>query len=369
MTVPSRPDGTTSTATAATISQPTRTQDPRRPFLFVALLVPLAAACDAPSTPSGVSVDTLAADLLVRHPAIGAPGHIQPWSNWILVSDWQGDPNLHAVNATTGELMVSFGRVGEGPGEFVGSIAGIQVPSHDRSAAWLYDMRKLVRLERPGAIASNVVTVDLTAVPQLLRVSWLDSATILGVKLQPAEERFVFFDKAGNVTRTVPGSLLGEDGIPVSQRLRASSSFSLCAHPTGRGFAMAYKHAAKVEIYDRAAEHVVDANVPNPNSPRFEDVDGGVRFVPERLHYSSCWASSEYLYVLYSGDHYGSQPLAGIGDGQEIHVFDWDTGRLVREFYLDVPVFGFSVVETAGWLYGGSLADGGVYRFRLSADR
>ena len=132
---------------------------------------------------------------------------------------------------------------------------------------------------------------------------------------------------------------------------------------------MAYRHAAKVEIYDRTAERVVDANVPNPSGPRFEDVDGDVRFVPQQLNYSSCWASSEYLYVLYSGDHYGSQSLAEIGDGQEIHAFDWDTGRFVRAFYLSVPVFGFSVVETAGWLYGGSLADGGIYRFRLSADR
>ena len=263
--------------------------------------------------------------------------------------------------------MVSFGRVGGGPGEFVGSLTGIQVPLHD-SAAWVYDTRKLTRIDGPGAIAANAVTVDLTAVPQLLGASWLDSATILGVNLQPAEERFVFFDKTGNVTRTVPGSLLGNDDIPESQRLRASAGFSLCPHPKGRGFAIAYKHAAKVEIYDRAAEPVVDANVPIPNSPRFEGVDDDVRFVPERLNYSSCWASSEYLYVLYSGDQYGSQPLAGIGDGQEIHAFDWDTGRLVREFYLGVPVLGFSVVETAGWLYGGSLADGGIYRFRLPAD-
>jgi len=235
---------------------------------------------------------------------------------------------------------------------------------HDTSTVWVFDARRLTRIEEPGPIASDVAVVDLTAVPTLLHAAWLDSATIIGVNLRPAAKRFVFFDGAGNVTRTVPGVLLGHDGIPTSVRVDASLNFSFCVNPQGTGFAVLYKTAAKVEIYDRTAKHVVDAAVPFSTGNLFDRVDGVVRFVPERFTYSSCWASADGLYALCSGGDYYSMDM-NESMGQEIHVFDWSTGGLVRQLHLDVPMLGFSVVEDSGWLYAGSLADAGIYRFRL----
>lgn len=149
------------------------------------------------------------------------------------------------------------------------------------------------------------------------------------------------------------------------QRVRASAQLSLCPHPEGRSFAVIYKHAAKVDIHSRTAAHTTAAEVPDPVEAAFEDRNGETRFVAGRLHYSTCWPSVDYLYVLYSGDDYGNDSLSEIGEGQSVQIFDWESGRLLRHLHLDRRIFGFSVDETTGLLYAGSLSDAGIYRFRL----
>lgn len=309
-------------------------------------------------------VDSLEAELLSLPPAIGQPGFIQPWGEYLLGSDWLGDPNLHVLDRTTGELTVSFGRIGRGPGEFSGMLAGVQRPSHDTSAVRVFDGRRLTRIGTPGPIGTDAPAIEL-AIPSVLRAVWLDSTAILGVIREPPEERFVFLDEDGVVTTAVSGVLLGHEGIPLAQRVEASARFSLCVHPEGAGFALVYKRAAIVQIYDHAATYMVDAAVPYPIEASFDRVDGETVFVSKRLTYSSCWADTGFLYALFSGEDYATASPGTLG-GQEIHVFEWGGGGLVRILYLDARIFGFSVDLDSGWLYGGSLEDAGIYRFRLA---
>ena len=326
-------------------------------------LLAVSAVAAAQVTPQ---VDTLKAEILSQPPAIGQPGFIQPWGRHLLVSDWMGDPNLHALDRTTGELIVSFGRIGRGPGEFPNALAGVQRPSHDTTAIWVYDARKMTRIEGPGAVGPDVTAIDLTAIPLVLRAAWVDSTTILGVTREPPERRFVFFDGAGSVIRARSGVLLGHEGIPLSQRVEASARFAFCMHPDGSRFALLYKRAARVQIYDRSARHLTNADVPYAIDATFRKADGEIRFVQEWITYQACWASSDVLYALYSGDDYGTASAGTLG-GEEIHVFDWDSGRLMRRLHLDTRIFGFAVDEDAGWLYGGSLQDAGIYRFQFSS--
>ena len=311
------------------------------------------------------STDTLRGEALSRSPAIGWPGFMQPWGKHLLITDWQGDPNLHLLDRATGELIVSFGRIGQGPGDFPGLLSGAQQPRHDSSAVWVYDGRKLTRIDRPGPIGADVAAIDLTVVPLVSRAAWLDSMTIVGVTLRPPERRFVFFDPTtGNVTKMVPGVLLGNDRVPVSQRVEAGKQVSFCVHPQGTSFAVLYMDAASIQIYDRTARHLVDAAVPHPIDAPFSRVDGEWRFVPETMTYNACWGSDDVLYALYSGDNFETATLDTLG-GQEIHLFDWTSGQLLRLFHLDVRILAFAVDEDAGWLYGGSMTDAAVYRFRL----
>lgn len=324
------------------------------------------ASCELAAAQVTVRVDTLDAELLSQAPAIGWPGFIQPWGEHLIVSDWQGDPNLHALDRSSGELIVSFGRIGRGPGDFPGLLAGVQRPAHDSSAIWVFDGRKLTRVASLGSIGTDAPTIDLTGVPLVVAAEWLDSTTILGVTLRPPEGRFVVFDNLGRVIEKVPGVLLGHEGVPVAERVVASGSFSLCVHPQGKAFALLYKEAATIQVYDRSANHVVDAAVPHMVDAPFDRVDGEIRFVPTTMTYSSCWGSAKLLYALYSGDDFETASPGTLG-GQELHAFDWDTGRLVKILHLDVRIFGFAVDEESGWLYGGSLEDASVYRFRYSS--
>lgn len=220
---------------------------------LIAAGVSLLAVSDAATAQVTPRVDTLKAELLSQPPAIGQPGFIQPWGKHLLVSDWLGDPNLHVLDRATGELIVSFGRIGRGPGEFPNVLAGVQRPSHDTTAIWVYDARKMTRIEGPGGMGPDVTAIDLTAIPLVLRAAWMDSTTILGVTWEPPERRFVFFDGAGSVIRATSGVLLGHDGIPLSQRWEASAQFAFCMRPDGSRFALLYKRAARVQIYDRSA--------------------------------------------------------------------------------------------------------------------
>lgn len=332
--------------------------------LALAVRCSACAAPDAPSAEVDVGVDTLYAQLLNRHPAIGAPIVIQAVGDQLFVGDASGDPDLHILDIDDGSLVVSLGRRGEGPGEFGGPIDRIQVVRPDTTAIWVHDGLKFMLLDVSRTFGSETPTVAPQEAAFVVRAAWLDSLTIVGVRREP-EERFVFFGATGEQMETVAGDLLGGDTIPMSERVNASINFALCPRPGGLGFALAYWDAGRVELYDREANGPVLAAVPHPSEPVFTRVRGEVRFRAGRHNYTECSASRDHLYVLYSGQEMLPESDADdASHGREVHVFNWE-GRLVRTYQLDTPLFGLSVNEETGWLYGASLLDAGVYRFRL----
>ncbi|MCY4398280.1 MAG: BF3164 family lipoprotein [Gemmatimonadetes bacterium] len=290
---------------------------------------------------------------------------IQAVGNRLFVGDAAGDPDLHILDAYGGDLIVSLGRRGEGPGEFAGPIVGLAVVRPDTMAVWVYDGFKFMRVDESRTLNAETPTITPQEAPFLARATWLDSLTIVGVRRE-LEERFVFFDIAGERIATVPGALLGGDTIPMTERVRASINFALCARMEAPGFALAYWDAGRVELYDHKAGRPVVADVPYPSEPDFTRVRGEMRFRMGRHHYTECSASNDYVYALYSGQTSLGQTTDAdeVSHGQEVHVFDWE-GQYVGKLHLDTPMFGLSVDEQAGWLYGTSLLDAGVYRFRL----
>ena len=229
-------------------------------------------------------------------------------------------------------------------------------------AVWVYDGVKFMRVDESRTLNAETPTVRPQEAYFVARAAWLDSMTIVGVQREQ-EERFVFFDTAGERIETVPGALLGGDTIPMIERVKASTNFALCARPETPGFALAYFYAGRVELYDRKAGGPVLADVPYPTEPVFTRVTGEIRFRMERHHYMACSASKDHVYALYSGQSDATDPDEA-SHGREVHVFDWE-GQYVGKLHLDTPMFGLSVDEKAGWLYGTSLLDAGVYRFRL----
>ena len=209
-------------------------------YLFTSLFLWLCAACDGPTNNREllkVRVDSLEAEILSRHPVIGMPVRIQPWGKRLVVADAAGDPELHFLDATTGRLLVSSGRQGDGPKEFAGPVAGIQVPPHDAGALWAFDAsgRKLMRIDESGVVGLGAPSVNLRGVPFVLAASWLDSLTIVSVNRQPEEERFVFFDREGNISRVVPGLLLGGGYDPNGTASEGQSELRVLPASDGKG--------------------------------------------------------------------------------------------------------------------------------------
>ena len=311
---------------------------------------------------NAVVVDSLRAELLARHPAIGLPTVIQPAKHLLWVADASGDPFLHLLDAVTGERIKSFGRSGEGPAEFVGPVWRIQVVTPDTAAVWVYDAGgdKFVWIDESATLSPASPTFKPRDVTYLWQAFWLDSLTIMNVTLSE-DDHFLFFDRAGHRTETVPGALLGADSLPLAERQRATSASGICVHPDGFGFAQYYFAAGRLELYERDAGGPLLADVPYPSEPIFARVQGRIRFREERIHYVGCASSTDRLFLLYSGQPEEAETSS---HGREIHLFDWE-GRLVRVSHLDVFVGDLGIDEEGGWLYATSYLDAGVYRFRL----
>jgi sugar lactone lactonase YvrE len=69
-----------------------------------------------------------------------------------------------------------------------------------------------------------------------------------------------------------------------------------------------------------------------------------------------------HLYALFSGKLQG--PQAGSGEGRYVHVFDLQ-GRLERVLDLGVDVNTIALDRSGGRMYGASMDDAVIYRFRL----
>ena len=308
--------------------------------------------------------------MVAMSPVFGIPSGIVAAGNKLWVRDHSGDPELHAVDIATGDLLFSVGRTGEGPGEFEGAVWGMQVVPPNSPYLWTFDSRgqRLIQVES-DAPSSAWRMVSLGGSPSIARLVWLDSNTIVGVSASE-EARFSVFDSTGARVRVVPGKLLGNrNEIPFDERVQASvTSFGLCAHPEGIGFVQYFRGFGRIEIFRPDATDYILAEVPFPSGPIFRSVDGArLRFTEYRAHYMDCAPVRDHLYMLYSGSLLDwDEPVFATSDaGSHVHVFSWE-GRLEKVIHLDIPMHGIAVDEHSGWMYGVSyLGQPAIYRFRL----
>ena len=342
------------------------------------ILSALAAACGGDEAfTDGLTIeystpirDTLAAELLTTSTAIGIPIGIVPTGRRLWVQDFAGDPQLHVVDAATGEVLSSLGRRGEGAGEFGQSVWGMQVLPPDTMALWTFDIdgQRVIRVEL-GKEPSSWRTVPLVGSPSVWRLAWLDLNAIVGVHGHSNEaERFSFFDSTGARTGTVPGKLLGGEEVSLAEKMQATlTGFGLCAHPGGEAFVQYYFAFGRIELFDREATDSALAEVPFPSEPIFMRRDGGdLRFRAYRYHYMDCAPADSRFYMLFVGRPYDSG--VAVESASHVHIFDWE-GSLEKVLYLDTPMSAIGVDEEAGWLYGvgTSSVEGepGIFRFRL----
>ncbi|MEQ9568688.1 MAG: hypothetical protein RLN75_00740, partial [Longimicrobiales bacterium] len=288
------------------------------PVSFAILAASLGCADPPEARVDGSEEGVLQGQVLSDSPIIGIPTGLQLAESGLWVLDAAGDPFLHLVDPGTGSVERSFGRLGQGPGEFQGVPFGISVD--DQAYPWAWDIQgsRLTRLTE--TMADSAETMLLQGVPTPFHVVWLQGR-IVGVS-PSAEARFSLFSADGARIGNVPGRLPGDESIPQRERMRAASSgIGICATPGRLGFALVYFSAGLVEVYDLDGDYRFDLEVPEPSPHPFQEgEDGAMEFAPTKMHYTSCGASRDHLFAVWSGKRMsaGDEGLAG----SVVDVFD-----------------------------------------------
>jgi hypothetical protein len=210
---------------------------------------------------------------------MGEPIHIGAIHDDLLVTDLAGQPFLHLFRKATGKRITSFGRRGQGPGEFV---SGPSFVSTAQGAAdgspWLHDTwsNKLTRFAGiRGADADNlpreagVFEIPTRRVRGLVQVQrgWFLASMVETDNAHP--DGFLAWKVLGEgipliQERRVFGmDINGKGTVPLARAF----AHTLCVRPDGERLAVAYITAGRLDVVDvKTLTHTI-ANVPLPFAP------------------------------------------------------------------------------------------------------
>jgi hypothetical protein len=282
------------------------------------------------------------------------------------VGDRTGDPFLHLIRLSDGTLVRSVGRRGEGPGDFH-DVAAFSIRPGDTTGIWVFDYNQS-RLSRvPAARVSGQLPRQVSGLGPTTTAGmfWLTPNRLL-ILGNTDSNRFMFADSTARVSSIVSGPLLGASEVP--KKMREALSFaSVCVRPGGDRYALAYSHASRIDLFDREGRPAGSAKVPIANINEgdvVKDPRGAWHMTSPRGYYSSCSATADRLYALFSGRMDNAGPEGSYKwDGQYIHVFDW-SGTLKAVYQIDQLALAIAVSGDSV-LYASGDAMNGVHRYRL----
>jgi hypothetical protein len=310
----------------------------------------------------------LRSTLLSEAAAVGIPARLQVADGVLWVGDaGRNPPYLHALDTSTGALLQSFGKRGEGPGDFAGSPFALGLDSGDGRAIWAFDgrLQRLTRFEPRPTADYELLLIHLEGPPRAQRVVRAGAGGFIGVT-QSVEARFALYAADGTRVGATAGRLNGPDDAPQRWRWAATNgAISVCAWP-GRGFVIANHGFGRLELYDMEARWVRDADVPFPSAPTFDDQG---RYLI-RAGYLNCTATLDHVYALFPGQNAAPSPSPDelkdmrAQSGTFVHVFDWE-GELRAVFQLDRDAGAITISRAGDVLYASSFIDSGIYRFKV----
>lgn len=304
---------------------------------------------------AGLSLSELAGEALTRDEALGLPAAAEVVGDYLVVVDRGGATPLHSVHVPTGRL-VSFGREGEGPGEFQAPWA--LDPVSGESAFWVWDvgLQRLTLVQLDGARPSRPLresptlplrsSAAVTGVVRREDGGWVALGLFTGGRLGE-------FDEEGRLRGEREPLPEADDDLPV-QVLQQAYDGRIETRPDRRLVAVGVRKAGRIEIYDLAEGSMRLARVPYAFEPRFgirERAGEPAMATGDdvRYGYVDLAATPTRLYGLFSG-----RTPAGYPDrptfGEYVHVFDWE-GEFLGALRLREAAIALAVDERAGRLY------------------
>ena len=324
--------------------------------LLYAAALPLAACAGADAPAPSPSV--LSGEVIATGEYLDQPGQLAVAGDRLVVLD-RSAPKVHLFNLADGRRLASFGRNGDGPGEFR-SARHVQ-PANDPGEVWIYDMglRRMTRLRfgaEPAPRVQEVVNLDAGG-GVFLHPVWLTdtSMVVSGIFPRHAEGRLLLARRDGGMIRMLGEAPRHPGGAAIPTTvLQHAYEGPVSVRPDRSRFAVATRQADRLEIFGANGEPLAQVNGSTGFLPVFEvrQREAGVSMAiggDLRVGYVDLASTDDRIYALFSG-----QLAASAGStsfyGREIHVFDW-SGELLHRLPLDEPAFTIAVDPAGTRLY------------------
>lgn len=321
------------------------------------------AACSKPGG-SSVPIIPVSAQVVARSPLFGKLKFLLVRGSRLWATDAGGDPSLHVIDLATGQIIRSFGRRGDGPGEFH---AGWWLWPDPRNPAGVlvYDpeLNRVTEMALDSGGRPSVGGIALLQrSPEPMNIAPLGGKYV-GWLSDPGP-RWMLFELDSSAAAMTDGPLLGPADAPFKQRMFASNNLTICSKPDGSRFAVLYASAGRIELHDSAAKLVGLANVPDSSNGDFANgrAGEGLRWERLRYHYVGCAATDRFFFALFSG--HPDPPSGGGFEAERVQVFGWN-GALAGDLRLSASVLHLTVDRAGTTLYAPSADGESIYRFAI----
>ena len=277
-------------------------------------------------------------------------------------------PAIHVFDLNSPRRLGSYGREGDGPGEFNDLEQAIPGAPESVDDVWILDggHMRLTRLSLADIEQNRDVDVEMYRLDGLNAESiarapngqWFAGGRIMG-------GRVARYRADRSYDRTIVGFPPEAPEVPGMTLPQAYESW-VAVHPAGDRLAAATLMGGLLEIFDYDGGLIARAAVPDPFQPAWaqkRSVSGRAVNPGRRYGFVDLAATGRYLYGVFSGRLLDEERPAWLT--REVQVYTWD-GEYVKTLHLDRRVEAIAIDDSDTWLYAAGLEPSPwVGRFRL----
>lgn len=339
---------------------------------------PEAPLANVPDEALAVPIDTLTSQEVANSPFFGSLTGLAVIDDRILIVDGSGEPFLHVVDPTTGTVLRSMGRHGQGPGEYGVAPMVVGQWTGARGRVALFDAMigrlSVVSIDETDASASES---QPSAIPDLpvLQVRMMDGGGYATTRWDAAKGlQVTHYDSLGTRMASLDSLAIDDVRLPLRE-LSGAYSHTLCVRPGARDVALVYRYTGRIDLVMADRAQVVRAALPftflphlapNPLTSQlaFKSGEAGTRRA-----YLDCVGSSMRLYALFDGGFHHRLGQDVGSTNSIVHLFDWD-GKMVGAIQLDHAARAIAIDATGRLLYTvtGNASDAGPSLRRTSVE-
>jgi len=275
-------------------------------------------------------------------------------NNYLVLLTNKNDSIIQIIDIDNGKLLKSFGRKGQGPGEFTGAF-GILHTIYEPNRFWIYDatLRRLSLYNIKNVMKHNIINPDTVIsvssdAGNPFKFCCLNSDTL--VAIGSLISRLCFYNSKGDTIKT-------NGYIPGKKEKNISNFVHLQAY---QGALNTNFHAKKIvicnfagdiiEIYDYEGDILKTIHGPDFFIPEYTPTQHYARITSLRCGYRALCSSSNYIYCIYSGEV--SEDITDwiVSFGKNIFIFDWE-GEPIKRVKTDIRLGYVDISEEKNTIY------------------